>query len=199
MVACQKQLLRCGLPITSVSLKPMDFGRNIVFNGKRGRLTMFRQILEGLINIKSKIVFFCEHDVLYHPSHFDITPNERGFHYNENRWRVDFDTGKALFFLCPSVSGLFAYRDLLLEYYADRVMRVERDGYNHRENYEPGLHTGYEACLSDYPNIDIRHKDCLTKSRWNRDEFIDKSTCRGWKLGDDIPGWGRTKDLIERM
>jgi len=117
LTAVQKQLESCGLPIVSVSLKPIHFGKNIVFNGERGRLTMFKQILSGLENSKSDVIFFAEHDVLYHPSHFEFTPSKKDvFYYNENRWRVDLKTGQALFFYCPSTSGLCAYRNLLIEY-----------------------------------------------------------------------------------
>ena len=59
---------KVGLSIVSVSLKPIDFGKNIVFDGERGYLTMFKQILTGLKAHDSKYIFMCEHDVLYHPS-----------------------------------------------------------------------------------------------------------------------------------
>ncbi len=196
--AVQKQLKPCGLPIVSVSLEPIDFGENIVFNGKRGRLTMFKQILAGLENSRSDIIFFAEHDVLYHPSHFEFAPSKKNaFYYNENRWRVDLKTGQALFYLCPSTSGLCAHKNLLLEYYQDRVARIEKEGYDHKENYEPGLKTGYEKWMSKYPNIDIRHGRNLTQSRWKQEQFKDKNTCLGWTMADEVPGWGVTKGRFD--
>jgi hypothetical protein len=196
----QKQISKSGLPIVSVSLKLIDFGENIVFDGERSRLTMFKQILLGLEKSVADIIFFCEHDVLYHPSHFLFIPDDKNtFYYNENRWRVDFKTGQALFYRCPSTSGLCAYKDLLLEYYRDRVKRVEKDGYDHKENYEPGLKSGHQTWLSEYPNIDIRHKDCLTESRWSQNKFKDKSTCLGWTLADEVPGWGQTKNRMNEF
>ncbi len=193
--AVQRRLESIGLPIISVSLKPINFGKNIVFDGERSRLTMFKQILAGLENGKSDIVFFAEHDVLYHPSHFEFMPSGKDkFYYNENRWRVDLKTGQALFYYCPSTSGLCAYRDLLVTYYRGRIARIEKEGYDHKEGYEPGLKTGaLETWISEYPNIDVRHGRNLTQSRWKQEDFKDKNTCLGWKMANEVPGWGVTK------
>jgi hypothetical protein len=201
LTAVEKQLESCGLPIVSVSLEPINFGKNIVFDGKRSRLTMFKQILAGLENSQSDVIFFAEHDVLYHPSHFEFTPPKKDvFYYNENRWRVDLKTGQALFYLCPSTSGLCAYRDLLIEYYRNRVAKIEKEGYDHKEGYEPGLQNNtLETWMSKYPNIDIRHGYNLTQSRWREEEFKDKNTCRGWTMADEVPGWGVTKGRFKNI
>ena len=203
-LAVQNKLKSFNIPIVSVSLSPIDFGENIVFNGKRGRLTMFKQILMGLEKCTADVIFMAEHDVLYHKSHFDFVPKSKEvFYYNENRWRVDFETVKALFYLCGSTSGLCAYRDLLIKHYRKRVEQVEKHGYDHKLGYEPGItshnidDSTYELWKSEYPNIDIRHKDCLTESRWTRDKFRDKTTCLGWKEADDVPGWGITKNRMK--
>ena len=121
MLAVQKQLVRTGLPIVSVSLEPLDdFGQNIVLDAERGNLTMFRQILAGLEASTADIIFFAEHDVLYHPSHFEFVPTKQDvFYYNENSWRVNAENGHALFYQARSTSGLCAYRELLLEHYPE--------------------------------------------------------------------------------
>lgn len=128
---CQEQLNTCKIPIISVSLKPIDFGkRNIVLSLQRGYLTMFKQILAGLEACDTDIVFFCEHDILYHPGHFCfIPPSSMVYYYNVNVWKMDYATGHGLF--CDSTqqtSGLCAYRNLLLKHYRNRVDRVEREG-----------------------------------------------------------------------
>lgn len=65
MNASQKQLTKAvnGHQVVNVSLKPMDFGENIVIEGKRGPLTMFKQILAGLNKSTADYVFLCEHDI----------------------------------------------------------------------------------------------------------------------------------------
>ncbi len=87
----QKQILKAGLPIVSVSLKPIGFGQNIVLDLKPGITTLNKQILTGLQASTADYVFFCEHDVLYHPSHFDFTPsNDTISYYNTNVWSWDY-------------------------------------------------------------------------------------------------------------
>ena len=44
--AVQKTILKSGLPIVSVSLKPIDFGKNIVLDLEPGIVTMTKQILK---------------------------------------------------------------------------------------------------------------------------------------------------------
>lgn len=46
--------------------------------------------------------------------------------------------------------------------------------------------------MSEYPNIDIRHNDNLTPSRWKREQFRDQRYTRGWLETDSVPGWGQT-------
>lgn len=203
--AVQRQLIRCcnGYEIVSVSLRPTDFGRNITLNLERGYLTMFKQIYTGISASKSDIIFLCEHDILYSPTHFDfIPPRKDTFYYNRNQWKVDAATGRALFYLCDQTSGLCAYRDALLDHYEKRIAIIEKDGYNRNMGFEPGTNRwarsldgrGSAVWMSTDPNIDIRHSGNLTRTRWSQDQFRDKSTCTGWKMADEVPGWGKTKD-----
>jgi len=63
----RKQITKCcpDWPIVSVSLnKPLDWGENIVLNGKRSYLMMFKQILAGIEASKADVLFMVEHDVL---------------------------------------------------------------------------------------------------------------------------------------
>jgi glycosyltransferase involved in cell wall biosynthesis len=204
--AVRKQIDKCcpDWPIVSVSLnQPLDWGSNVVLEGKRGYLMMFKQILAGIEANKSDVLFMCEHDVLYHPDHFKYNPERDDlFYYNENRWFVNAETGHALFYHAMSTSGMCAKRDLLLEHYTKRVERVEREGYTFRIGFEPGGHKfprgidnyGRLAWWSDCPNIDIRHGKNLTISRWTKDEFRNKRNLYAWTEAGEIPCWGKTKD-----
>lgn len=211
--ACRKQLLDFKGQIVSVSLNnPIDFGENYVFKGERSSESLFRQILLGLEKSTADIVYLCESDVLYHPSHFDFTPVKRNvYYYNDNKWRVDFKTGQAVFYHCSQVSGLCGYRKFLLEHFKRRIERLEKDGrYDHSIGYEPGarpLPKGIddfkqELYMSEFPNIDIRHNKTITASRWKTDDFRNKNTCLGWKLmtpNEKIPYWGTGKEILERI
>lgn len=202
MKACQNQIKRSvnGSRIVSVSLQKLDFGDNITLSLERGYLTMFKQILAGLEELNSDIVFLCEHDVLYHPSHFEFVPsNADVYYYNTNTWKIDCSSGHGLHYFTKQTSGLCAYRELLVRHYRERVRRVEAEGFSRKMGFEPGSHNRpervddykSEAWESPFPNLDIRHSQNLTPSRWRADQFRDQRNCRDWKETDgDIPGWG---------
>lgn len=204
MTSVQKQLTYCanGHSIVSVSLQPLDFGQNIVLKQERSILTMFKEILAGLEASQSEIIFFCEHDWFYNRSHFEFTPpRDDTFYYNENSWKVDSQSGQALFYYCKQTAALCAYRDLLIEHYRKRIERVEKEGrYDRHIGFEPGCHSfprgidNYkaESWMSEIPNIDIRHGQNLTPSRWSRDQFRNQKYCQGWTLSNEVPGWGKT-------
>jgi hypothetical protein len=211
-----------GFEITSASLSPIEFGKNVVLPLKRGHLTMFKQILAGLEASTADIAFLIEHDVLYHPSHFDFIPPQKDvYYYNEHTYKVDYATGQAVFYYTKQTSGLCAYRELLVEHYRKRVAKVEQnardiaaqglpvknDGFSRHMGFEPGCHSiprgvdNYRAerWMSPYPNIDIRHDKNFTLSRWSQDLFRDKNACQGWKLVDEVPGWGVTKGRMDEF
>jgi glycosyltransferase involved in cell wall biosynthesis len=204
--AVQRQLhnVNRGEEIISVSLKKLHrFGRNTVLDLEPSYLTMFKQILAGLERSSSDYIFFCEHDVLYHHSHFDFVPSEKDkFYYNTNVWKVRYEDGLAVKVdFCQQTSGLCAYRGLLIEHYRKRIEIVERDGFSNKMGFEPGTHNRdarvddykAESWQSEHPNIDIRHSGNLTPNRWSPDEFRNEKYAEGWTESHRVPGWGITK------
>jgi hypothetical protein len=198
--AVKRQLLRAtnGHRIVSVTLAPVDLGTNIVLPLERGYLTMFKQILAGLETLDTDIAFLCEHDVAYHPSHFDfVPPRDDVYYYDVNTWKVDAATGRALHYVTRQTSGLCASRALLVQHYRARVERVEREGFTRAIGFEPGTHRtprGIDDFPSDewrspVPNVDIRHGFNLTPSRWDRSLFRNPNACLGWTEADAVPGW----------
>jgi glycosyltransferase involved in cell wall biosynthesis/precorrin-6B methylase 2 len=207
MKACQKQLLKAsgGKKIVSVSLKPIDFGQNIVLPLSRGSLTMFKQILFALLAIDTDIVFFCEHDILYPQSHFDFIPPDRNvWYYNGNYWFLRLSDGHALHYDASSLSGLCVYRDIAIKHYQERIALVEKEGFSRHIGYEPMTHKRipwentykFEIFKTASPIIDIKHGKNLTGARWSKDKFRKKPT--GWEEGniDTIPGWTDVRGLL---
>jgi len=204
---CQRQLKKAinGKKLVSVSLKPMDFGQNIVLDLKRGYLTMFKQILAGLEALDTDVVFFCEHDVLYHPSHFEFTPPKQDvFYYNGNYWFLRLTDGFALHYDVSPLSGLVAYREPLIKHFKERIALVEKEGFSYNIGFEPMTHGridwktkyGFEVYHSSSPNIDISHGKNVTQKRWTQDKFRRKPT--NWTEAniDTIPGWDNVRRLL---
>lgn len=201
LAACRSRVFRAseGIPIVSVTLEPIALGRNIVLSLTRSRLTMFKQYLAGLEASTADVVFLAEHDCFYPSDHFHFEPpRDDRFYYDQSVWRIDADTGRAITYDMMSVSGLCAYRPLLLDHYRKVVADVEANGHDHRRGYEPGIREGLAVgWRSAVPYVDIRHGMNLTASRWSPDEFRDKSTCQNWVEADEIPGWGKTKGRFD--
>lgn len=191
----QKQLRGIGLPIVSASLKPMPkMGKNIHLPLQRGYLTMFKQILTALEASEVDIIYMCEHDVLYHPSHFTFIPAEKDkFYYNQNWWKVRED-GYAVHWDADQVSGLVAYRDVLIDWYRKRIETFDTQNFDRK--FEPMSGVGSVAWKSEFPNIDIRGSHNLTYNKWTLDHFRDKSTAKNFQTStiDKIPGWKLPSD-----
>lgn len=208
-----------GLSIISVSLKPINFGENIVLNLSPSVLTMFTQILTGLEASSADIVFLAEHDVFYHPSHFDFFPMEDDVYYfNANNWRWKFPIDHFITYdHLTSLSGICACRKLLLNHYRRRMAWIAKKGYEdgrdpnwaRKMGYEPGklrrrggfMDEKTEEWRSAFPNIDIRHKRTLTPPKVTLDSFRHLPTNWQEATFDQIPGWNHLsfRDLLEMV
>lgn len=187
---CRKYIKRSNLPITSVSMKKIPFGHNIVLPGTRSKTQMFKQILLGLETMTEDIVFFSEHDCAYSRSHFNFyPPSKEKFYYNSNNWRVRREDRRAVKFDHDSLSQLCVYRELAIKEFRKIVAECEAGTY--KGGYEPGTRDGRsDRWSSELANLDIRHDSNFTANRWSPTEFRDKSTCTNWQesIIDDIDG-----------
>lgn len=206
----QKYISKAQLPIISVSLKPIPFGKNFVLNDrKRGVYTLTLQIITALEKSTSKNIFFCEHDVLYHASHFDFIPHtEDTFYYNTHVWRWRYHTRKTVTHSdLISLSGLCCNRDLALRYFhlykkflerntdihSDKQSRIVRDF-----GFEPGASTNgkygfkafkFDTWKSKYPNVDIRHRFCFTNRKTEIDQLVRVPEDWTESTIDSVSGW----------
>ncbi|MBN1168255.1 hypothetical protein JXA63_00035 [Candidatus Woesebacteria bacterium] len=196
----RKTIKASGLPITCVSLREnVDMGgKNLTLHGYRSHTTLYTQILLGLLVSEAKYIFFCEHDCLYHKSHFDFTPpTDKKYYYNNNVYKYRLSDRKVVGYDCNWLSQLCANRDLLISHYTKRFKRIAAG--KRAYGYEPGTgqsrlieRTSFERFESKYPNLDVRHGDNWTGTkRMDPKEFRDKSTCQNFKVVDieKIPGW----------
>lgn len=194
MAMCQRCIEVSGLPITSSSLKGIDFGDNRVMGGRRGYLTMFRQILDCLERSKADVVFFCEHDVVYHPSHFLFEPERMDiYYYNNHVWK--WNGREAVSYDCRWLSQLCCSRELALAHYRKKIA-CELRGVKRR--FEPGTRRGIDDYKTAWwesagPNVDLRHGRNLTGvSRFDLGQFRSKP--RNFVKREYLPYYG-TIDL----
>jgi hypothetical protein len=205
-----RYLLDSGLFIVSTSLRPLDFGLNIVVEGERGYPTMVKQIVSALEWGTSKYVFFCEHDVLYPKDHFDFTPpRDDIFYYNINSWRWELGSAtlirhdRMLSLSCLCVNRLFA-----LDHFQRRLEKILSEGFDKINDgepkwvrtmgYEPGTKKRRRGGFSDddfdtwespTPVIDIRHKGTFSSPKTKLSDF--KHPPKWWeeKKVEDLHSW----------
>jgi len=216
--------------ITSSSLKKMDFGvGNVHFpTMKRGYLTLFKQILGALEKSTDNIIFFTEHDVLYHPSHFDFTPPDKEtFYYNQNVWLLRMTDGHCLHYDVNQLSGLCVYREAALKHFRERYEmalaeyeRLKTIYPNEEEflrmfnrfvrniGFEPFTHHRVQwknqfklgTWKSELPNLDIKHGANATGQRWNKEQYRNQQLLINWVESEDtIPGWPKTQEIIKTL
>jgi len=211
---CREQIKKaCPHKIVSVSLHhPIDLGENIVIKDReRSYPTMLFQIVLALEKLDTDYVFFLEHDVLYHPSHFDFTPPKDDIYYynlNNYRWGIKEDFAITYSGL-HSLSQMCANRKTALEHFKGRLKYVEDKGWDKQRSREPrwGRQLGYEpgtkkkrrggfsnedfeVWYSEHPNIDIRHRHCFSSPKYMLEDFKHPPT--DWKekkIEDFKPVW----------
>lgn len=195
--ACRVQLYASKLPIVSVSLnREIEFGdQRIVVQGRRGVEMMHRQIVAGLLETGVEIVYLCENDVFYHPSHFEFTPERADtFYFNTNVYKRWEDGLTVWTDDLQQLSGLCAQRDLLLDFFTGRLSQIQEQGNN--RHYEPGAWYGNktENWQSAFPNLDIRHPGTLTRSHRSAAEFRNPRYAKGFRIVEHVPYWD---DIVE--
>jgi len=217
---CRGQIKRAWPgKIVSVSLAPVDLGQNIVLAGhERSYTTMVRQIIMALEALDTDIVFFLEHDVLYHPSHFDFWPSkEEIYYYNTNNWRWGIKEDFAITYdRLVSLSQLCVYRQTALNHFQGRLKYILEKGLDKVPGHDPkwarvmGFEPGtkprrkggfsdeeFEVWRSALPNIDIRHRHTYSPPKYRLSDFAHPP--QNWRQVniDDIPYWN-LRELHEK-
>lgn len=208
------QLIQIGIDnnisiVTSSLKNKLGFGVDNIFfpSMKRGYESMFRQILSALEHSNSDIIFFTEHDILYHPSHFEFIPEKLDtFYYNQNVWFVRSD-GFALHYDVNQLSGLCVYKETAITHFKERIERIKKEGFSRNMGFEPFTHGRIEwdndfkmsTWKSSYPNIDIRVGVNITGMRWKKEEYRNQQLLINWQEStiDKIPGWSKLPEIMD--
>jgi len=178
-----------GIKIISVSQKPLDFGKNICVGLKpRCYLSLYEQVLNGINHVdEDSIIYLCEHDVFYHPSHFDFIPEFKNkIYFNKSRYYWQRNTN---YFVNSvgrrALSQCVSYKNVLKKHIKDQV--------NARKNGDSSPCIGpFFNFTSDFANIDVRHGANFSNSRRFTTPKKDKMI---W----EVPEWGTPRMLQEKV
>jgi hypothetical protein len=211
-----------GIPIISVSQKPIVYPENFSHNicvGRIGRshLNLYKQIVVGCKATDADIVFLAEHDVCYSPEHFNFEPPEKDvFYYNLNCWFVNWkveDKNKGMYSspwgIRHATSQLVCNRELLIDHISQRIAYLE-EGWAIRK----GQRGACEPGVQDDKAFIKRHDDGISLSltwarKWKSSTFQTEisnidirngQNLTGWRRGSNntynIPYWGKFKEVM---
>lgn len=184
-----------GLPLISVSQKPIDFGTNICVGdvGITGHNAL-RQLLIGVTEAKTRFVCTAESDFLYPKDYFEYIPKMDDIFYMAMPLYVLF-AQKGVpqkFYSKPngSESAMVIGRDFLIkkmnELFCGKEMWVTKETRGHFPKY---LH-GHEKSSYFYPSFPI--------VTFKTDSNMHRKTPHKGNGVNELPGWGSSNDLIRR-
>lgn len=199
----QENLLKAldGLPLLSVSQKPMLFGINILVGDiGRSHFNIYRQALKGAKHAKTKYIALCEDDILYSKEHFAHTPPDGVFSYNMSYWGIYTWVTPAVYSYKgrANLHSLICERDLFIEAMEERFKRWPIDDKINKDHWgEPGRYENFlgvkqqqrSEFYTEIPNIAFSHESALSFEGLGRRKKI------GHMRAYDIPYWGKAEDI----
>lgn len=133
------------IPIISISHRPIDFGDNYFFPAMAPSIyNIYKQILIGAKQARTKYVACVEDDCIYVPEHFEFSPPDDTFCYNTNNIMVDVRVGfiyKERMNMCMCVANrelMVETLELRFKKYPKILPREKLAGFS-----EPGRHEHY--------------------------------------------------------
>jgi hypothetical protein len=183
-----------GLPIISVSRKPIDFGENICIGEQPvNYANLNRQLLVGLKAARTRFVLAAEADTLYPPEYFTFTPPaiDQVYHYR-NIWTL---------YTWPSVRFYGKYWKKLMtcaarmcgrEYWIEAIEKLldpnDWQGPVADRSVFPDILNPRLTWTSDNPVITCKTTQNLTR-------FTPKQNI----TASDLPFWGTAENLLKQL
>lgn len=201
---CYEQLLKAaqGLPIITVSHKPMPVENNIVVDLSRSHFNIYKQALIGAKAATTKYIALAEDDVLYSPEHFRYRPkNSFKFAYNLGAWSL-FTWGEPMFthkgVVRRNLNSLICDRELFINAIEERFAKYP-DGASKELWAEPGRYERQlgvevwetEEFYTNPPNIVFSHQNELSFSGLGERKRL------GEFRASSIPYWGEATKIRE--
>jgi len=188
-----------GLPIISVTQKPIDLGKNICVGDVGWSYhNAWRQVLIGCKEVKTPYVIMAESDFLYpETGYFDFKPTDKNTIYTHtNVWMLFLKNERPLYYKKKQTHGSLIYPTwLAIEYFETNLKGTpmwkelpfnspnkKKETKVHREEY------GFTEFTSVNPLIAV-----ITRANGRKWSPRDKSV----RPRTTLPYWGKRDDLKE--
>ncbi len=190
-----------GLPIISVSQKPIRFGKNICVGdvGFSGHNSV-RQVLLGVMEAKTRYVALAEADCLYPKEHFRYKPkSDRIFWYDRNVWLLHPEGFEE--FRKTSIAGIIVNREKIIR--AINISLKGRDLWYPKDTKHnlPKAYRrhGWHSCWTEVPIVMVnnenglhgRHEQTEGENRY----FREIST----GIVESLEPWGKAQDIWGKL
>ena len=199
-----------GIPIITVSRKPMDLGINILDTDEPGTANYYRQFLRGAELATTDFVAVIEDDTLYSREHFrSFRPPLNSFGYNLNRWSIA-TWGKPIYSRKErgvGAAGIYPRLELI-ESFREKVNALPKTGgFDVKVPCgEPG--TGGEKDLKITRRTSVTFYSKIPIIQFNHDYFtnadsspegVERRHHKGFGIvkAYDIPFWGKASNLVK--
>ena len=199
-----EQLLKAaqGMPIITVSHKPMPVENNIVVDLPRHQASIYRQLLIGAKAADTKFLAAVEDDCLYSPEHFKFRPKDNHWAYNMNAWSL-YTWGSPVFsYKAPggrrNLSQLICDRQMLIDHLEERF-KLWPNEVDIRIFGEPGKYDN-QLGTKPYPSQDFyTNPPNIVFSHENNLQFEGLGTRKamGQIRALEVPTWGKASDIIK--
>ena len=200
-----------GLPIVSVTHKPMDLGTNIISPDKtQSTFNLYQQVLLGAKNAKTKYIALAEDDVLYPKEHFNTRlPSKGRFLFNMNKWSIYTWTEPQIFSYKTNrrvLHQMSCERDLLIECLEERFDKyMTPESLNPKYFGEPGKYEGpgrlgvtereTEEWASTVPCVPFKHPEACGYRFTRRSHGTREA--HGSLQKTELPHWGKAEAIIK--
>lgn len=186
-----------GMPIISVSQKPIDLGDNICVGDVGFSChNSVRQVWVGAMEATTRYVALAEADCLYPKEHFRyIPPDDKTFRYDRNVWILS-EKG---FTECrkTSIAGITVNREKLIrsidKSLLGRDFWIPKDTkHNAPKAYRKH---GWHSCWTEEPIVMIDHKAGLHpihEPKKGENKYFREIS---YDTVDELPPWGKAKDI----
>jgi len=190
------------IPLISVSKQPLNFGVNIVDDGKPSILNYYKVLLRACKLATTPYIAVCEDDTLYPDEHFRYRPPLDTFAYNFNRWNI-YTWSKPPFFSLRQrkiLAGMIAPRELFIETIEDKFRadpegkRIEWWGEPGRNYYENKLGVTprkSEEFLTYNPLVVFSHENSFCYDSNGKNKMASKIRAL------EIPYHGTAEEVIK--
>jgi hypothetical protein len=168
-----------GLPIISVSQKPLDFGENICVGGlEQNYKNAFKQCLIGCEKAKTDYVFLTESDCLYPKGYFDFQPTDLNTIYTyDNVWLMWNRENRTRFYKHGTTAGSIVVGR---KFYIEMLKNGMPDFFKSELKWE---------YFTGKPLINIKTRQGVS---------FGTTLTKGVKPREFLEGWGSVKNIIKQ-